>query len=89
MTGDKPSLTEEQRLAIEAVQFTQKQYEAVIERMQDYKTLFRDDRDAAVRKALDLKVPKALIAVELKVSTVWLNKLLRGEAYHRRSTDEN
>lgn len=86
MTEDDSGLTEEQQLAVEAVRFAQAQYEAVVERMMDYKTLFRDDRDAAVRKALELKVPKTLIAGELKVSTVWLNKLLRGEAY-RRNTD--
>lgn len=46
----------------------------------------REQRDQAVRRAVELGVPKPLIAKKIGVSTVWLNKLLRGEAY-RRKTD--
>lgn len=64
----------------------QAQLDNVGKRMIEYRNMFRDERDEAVREALKKGVTKREVTEILDVTPQWLNKLLRGQAY-RRSTD--
>lgn len=61
-------------------------YLAMVIRMKSILDFEREERDKAIRRAVELGVPKPALAKKIGVSTVWLNKLLRGQAY-RRKTD--
>ena len=83
VAGDSNPKADEKKLELVR---RQAQYDNVIKRMTEYKALFRDERDEAVRDALAHGVTKKEIVQILGCTPQWLNKLLRGEAY-RRSTD--
>jgi hypothetical protein len=76
---------QERELAKEQLKRAQAQLEAAVERMTTFQELFRDERDEAVRKAAEVKVPKTEIAAIVHSTPQWVNKILRGEAYKRRT----
>lgn len=63
----------------------QAQLEAATERTLVFRALFRDERDEAIKKAVEAKVSTAEVATIVHSTPQWVNKILRGEAYGRRT----
>jgi hypothetical protein len=59
---------------------------AMEERMKQLIAVEREERDRAIRSAVDHGVTKAKLSAEMHITPQWLNRILRGEAY-RRKTD--
>jgi methionine synthase II (cobalamin-independent) len=69
--------------AIRELRRAQWQYEGAEKRTQEFREMFRDERDAAIKMAVDARVPKKEIAEIVHSTPQWVNKILRGEAYGR------
>lgn len=76
---------EAKEAAIEKLRVSQAQFEAIVDRMTSFKALFRDERDAAIKEAAEAKVSTKDIAVIVHATPQWVNKVLRGTAYGRRT----
>lgn len=70
----------------------QEMIQAVDRRMMEFHIMFRDERDEAIKLLVsEAKTPgernsiKRELCTLLGVTPQWLNKLLRGEAYRRRT----
>lgn len=70
--------------ALEVVARAQAQLEAVDVRMAMFKEQFRNERDDAVKAAIELGYSRQEIADVLGVTPQWVNKILRDEARRRR-----
>lgn len=55
------------------------------ERMKQLMEVEREERDRAIKLAIDHGVPKSKMAVELHITPQWLNRILKGQAYRRRT----
>jgi hypothetical protein len=71
--------------ALAELERRQQQLEAAGGRMTQFVEMFRDERDDAIRRAKDAGATTREIAPYVKASPQWVNKVLRGEAYRRRS----
>lgn len=60
-------------------------YLAMERRVQDHLAMERKERDEAIRHACHAGNPKIKIARMLNMTPQWLNAILRGTAYKRRS----
>jgi hypothetical protein len=59
---------------------------AMEERVKQLVAVEREERDRAIRQAVEHGVPKSKLAAEMCMTPQWLNRILKGEAY-RRKTD--
>lgn len=67
--------------ALKDLECAQSQWKAAGERMEQYKVQFREDRDAAICKAVAVGAKRAEVAAITQTSPQWVNKVLRGKAY--------
>lgn len=73
--------------ALEVLAKAQAQLEAVEARISFFKEEFRNERDDAVKAAIEQGHSRQEIADVLGMSPQWVNKLLRDEARRRRRGD--